>query len=157
MIFAIAIFVAGIVMFVSIILICSNYNTQALTYDRNIVSKINYSNEFSNDLLNIKAATGIHEAKYVSIVQDAAYVGNKAFSPNPINIKVRDTITWTNDDVETHTVTSGLGFNNPDFGKKFDSGIMEYKQTFSHQFGIAGELDYFCQFHPTMVGKVIVN
>ena len=51
----------------------------------------------------------ISEAKHVSIVQDAAYLGNKAVSPNPINIKVGDTITWTNDDIETHTVTSDFG------------------------------------------------
>ena len=62
-------------------------------------------------------------------VQDAAYVGNRAFSPNPINIKVEDTITWTNDDIETHTVTSGLGFDS-EFGKKFISGIMGYKRLF---------------------------
>ena len=63
-------------------------------------------------------------------VQDAAYLGNRAFSPNPINIKVEDTITWTNDDIETHTVTSGLGFNDSEFGKKFISGIMGYKRLF---------------------------
>lgn len=84
-------------------------------------------------------------------------MGNKAFSSNPIDIKVGDAITWTNDDSETHTITSGSGFNSPDFGKKFDSWIMEYKQTLSYKFGIAGELDYFCQFHQTMVGKVIVK
>src|SRR5918912_823682 len=62
----------------------------------------------------------ISEAKHVSIVQyAAAYLGNKAVSPNPINIKVGDTITWTNDDIETHTVTLDFGFNDSDFGKGF--------------------------------------
>jgi plastocyanin len=63
----------------------------------------------------------------------------------------------TNDEIETHAVTSGFGFNDSDFGKKFDSGIMGYKQTFSHRFTIGSELDYFCQFQPTMVGKVTVT
>ena len=68
-------------------------------------------------MVKIKASTTIH----VLIVQHAAYVGNKAFSPNPINVKVGDTITWINNDVE---ITSGLGFSAPDFGKKFDSGLL---------------------------------
>ena len=85
----------------------------------------------------------ISEAKHVSIVQyAAAYLGNKAVSPNPINIKVGDTITWTNDDIETHTVTLDFGFNDSDFGKGFDYGIIGYKQTFSHKFTTGSELDY---------------
>ncbi|MFL6508185.1 MAG: plastocyanin/azurin family copper-binding protein, partial [Nitrososphaeraceae archaeon] len=31
------------------------------------------------------------------------------------------------------------------------------KQTFSHKFDTAGEFPYFCQLHPTMVGKVVVS
>jgi len=42
---------------------------------------------------------------------------DKAFSPNPVSIKVRDPITWINNDVETHTVPSGLGFSDPNLGK----------------------------------------
>ncbi|HZD34572.1 MAG TPA: hypothetical protein VE130_05160 [Nitrososphaeraceae archaeon] len=48
----------------------------------------------------------------VSIVPGAANLGDKAYSPNPINIKVGDTIRWTNDDTSDtpfHTVTSGTG------------------------------------------------
>ena len=93
----------------------------------------------------------------VSIVRDAAYVGNKAFSPNPINIKTADTITWIDNDIETHTVTSGAGFNDHSIGKLFDSGILNYAQSFSHTFNTIGQFSYFCQFHPTMIGKVIVK
>ncbi|MGB8036142.1 MAG: multicopper oxidase domain-containing protein, partial [Nitrososphaeraceae archaeon] len=44
----------------------------------------------------------------VSIVNGAATLGNKAFSPNLIRIKVGTTVTWTNNDNNLHTVTSGI-------------------------------------------------
>ena len=43
----------------------------------------------------------------VLIVPGAGILGDKGFSPNPINVKVGDTVTWTNSDNMEHTVTSG--------------------------------------------------
>jgi plastocyanin len=40
----------------------------------------------------------------------------KAFSPNPIRVKVGDTLIWTNDDFLFHTVTLGTGMS--DKGEK---------------------------------------
>jgi plastocyanin len=102
----------------------------------------------------------------VSIQPGAATLATKAFFPNPVNVKVGDTITWTNNDNSSpafHTVTSGLGPNDTNLGKVFDSGLSGSNaltaqgKTFSHTFTIAGEFQYFCQLHPTMLGKVIVS
>src|SRR2546426_9278067 len=41
-----------------------------------------------------------------------------AFSPNPVNANVGDTVTWTNKDTMPHTITSGTNAT-PD--GKFDS------------------------------------
>jgi plastocyanin len=97
----------------------------------------------------------------VSIVPGAATLGDKGFSPNPINVKVGDTVTWTNGDNMEHTVTSGTGPSDPNMGKQFDSGlsgpfVLTEGKTFSHQFTKAGEFPYFCQIHPTLMGKVVV-
>jgi plastocyanin len=42
-------------------------------------------------------------------------------------------------------------------GKEFDSGFLTKGKTFDHIFKAAGEFAYFCEPHPTMVGKVIVS
>ena len=80
---------------------------------------------------------------------------DKAFSPNPVSIKVGDTITWINSDLETHTVTSGLSFSDHNLGKQFDSGFLGEKQTFSRKFKTPGQSNYFCELHPAMVGKLV--
>jgi plastocyanin len=98
----------------------------------------------------------------VLIVPGAGTLGDKGFSPNPIHVKVGDTVTWTNVDNMEHTVTSGTGPSDRSKGKQFDSGlsgptVLTAGKTFSHQFTKAGESPYFCQIHPTLVGKVVVS
>jgi plastocyanin len=93
----------------------------------------------------------------VSIVEEASEMGDQAYDPNPVKIKLGDSVTWTNDDSQIHTVTSGTGSDDPNLGKDFDSSMLSQNQTFSHKFTTAGEFPYFCQLHPTMVGKVVVS
>lgn len=61
-----------------------------------------------------------------------------------------------------HTVTSGTGPRDRSMGKQFDSGlsgptVLTAGKTFTHQFTNAGEFPYFCEIHPTLVGKVVVS
>lgn len=81
------------------------------------------------------------------------------FEPDPIQVNVGDTVTWTNVDSQPHTVTSGSN-GTPD--SKFDSSpnfqpLMVSQATFSHTFTEAGNYPYYCALHPNMVGTVIVN
>jgi plastocyanin len=95
-----------------------------------------------------------------SIVPGASTMGDKAFSPNPLNIKLGDSVTWINDDSTVHTVTSGTGPTDPNVGKEFDSGLktlMSPGETFSFTFDKAGEFPYYCAVHPTMIGTVIIS
>jgi plastocyanin len=149
--------VLTIIFLISLLIIFSR-TSLALT-DHSVLKSQDFDkhNGITNALVRVSASALIpHEIK-ISIVPDAAYVGNKAFSPNPVNIKAGDTITWIDNDVETHTVTSGSGYNDASAGKLFDSGILDYGQGFSHTFNIREEFSYFCQFHPSMTGKVIVK
>jgi plastocyanin len=79
---------------------------------------------------------------YVSLV-------NLAFSPATLTVKVGTTITWTNNDSMTHTVTSDNGV--------FDSGNLTPGQTFSYTFNNAGTFTYHCVIHSYMKGTIIVQ
>jgi len=120
--------------------------------------------DVKNNTANMTTASGGTNSTggiSVSIVPGAATLADKAFSPNPINVKVGGTVTWSDKDTTApHTVTSGTGSSDPNKGKEFDSGLstlLTAGKTFSHTFKTAGEIPYFCIIHPTMVGKVVVK
>src|SRR5215217_4157633 len=89
----------------------------------------------------------------VSIVPGASTLTTDAFSPNPIQVSVGATVTWTNSDAEPHTVNAGE-YATP--SRLFDSYIPP-AGTFEHTFTEAGEYPYFCLLHPNMVGTIIVG
>jgi plastocyanin len=90
----------------------------------------------------------------VSIVSGSSTLTTDAFSPNPIQVSVGTTVTWTNNDAQPHTVNSG---ENATPSGLFDSPIMAPQATFEYTFTEAGEFPYFCILHPNMVGTVSVS
>ncbi|MGH9991998.1 MAG: plastocyanin/azurin family copper-binding protein [Nitrososphaera sp.] len=95
----------------------------------------------------------------VNIVEGSSTLTDKAYSPNPVEINVGDTVIWTNQDPIPHTATSGTSPDpNGMFGGNAESGgtILTKGNTQSHTFTEAGEFPYFCTLHPTMSGMVKV-
>lgn len=79
---------------------------------------------------------------------------NSCYLPSIITIKQGQQVTWSNEDVAFHTVTSGL-YDEP--SDLFDSGHLDPEQKFIVSFDEQGTFDYFCSLHPWMAGKVIVE
>ncbi|MFB5605164.1 MAG: plastocyanin/azurin family copper-binding protein, partial [Nitrosarchaeum sp.] len=87
------------------------------------------------------------------------------FDPPVISITIGDTITWYNDDRESHTITSGEGsgrfgwmrdnFGTPD--NYFDSERFLPGESWSFKFDEIGNFSYFCKIHPWMEGIIIVE
>jgi plastocyanin len=105
------------------------------------------------------ASGGNTTTSSVSIVSGASTLTTDAYSPNPIQVSVGTTVTWTNNDSQPHTVTSGSN-GQPD--NKFNSSpnftpLLNPGQTFSFTFTEAGEYPYYCMLHPNMVGTVNVS
>jgi hypothetical protein len=72
--------------------------------------------------------------------------GTGAYSPDPINISVGDTVQWTNNDSGIpHTVTSGSasGFSN----SPLSSPTISSGQTFQFTFNNPGTFTYGCSIH----------
>ena len=74
---------------------------------------------------------------------------NMAFSPASLTATAGTTVTWTNNDGMTHTVTAD--------DISFDSGNILMGNKFSKIFSTAGTFAYHCTIHPTMKGTIIVK
>jgi len=87
------------------------------------------------------------------------------YLPRQITVQTNDTITWTNNDTEAHTVTSGVsaGIESLMNNKRgtpngiFDSGSFKPGQSWTHIFTNPGTYTYFCTIHPWMEGIVRVQ
>ncbi|MGK5081990.1 plastocyanin/azurin family copper-binding protein [Bdellovibrionota bacterium FG-1] len=87
----------------------------------------------------------------VHIPVNAAGMGPAAFGPNPLVVPPGTLVTWTNDDPNTHTVTSDSGL--------WDSGPLEEGDAFSYTFTSPGVFPYHCSIHgsQSMSGSVQVT
>jgi len=47
--------------------------------------------------------------------------------------------------------------NDINAGKQFDSKAILAGQSYSHTFSKSGTYEYYCLYHPSMVGEIIVN
>jgi plastocyanin len=90
----------------------------------------------------------------VSITSGSSAKTTDAFQPNPAQVSIGATVTWTNDDSQPHTVTAG---ENATSDQQFNSDLMAPAATFSHTFTEPGDYPYFCLIHPNMVGEVSVG
>jgi plastocyanin len=131
---------------------------QVLENDPNIRSEIRQwlgagggdSGQNSQQEISSSTLPAIHEGITVSIVGSS---GRNSYNPNPIEIKVGDTVTWINNDSSPHTVTSSSN----DGSITFDSDVLRRGETFSFTFDKEGQYPYLCTLHPSMVGTVVVS
>jgi plastocyanin len=71
------------------------------------------------------------------------------FTPDPIQVPVGATVTWTNGDAIQHSVTAADG--------SFDSGFFTQGESFSRTFDQPGTYMYVCARHASMRGEVDVT
>ena len=75
-------------------------------------------------------------------------MNNVAYVPATISAKVGDTIVWNNGDIVAHTATAR--------DKSWDLMVMP-KKSASLAVKKAGSIEYYCKFHPNMVGHIEVK
>lgn len=80
-----------------------------------------------------------------------ANISNYTYLPTEMTVPVSTTVTWTNHDDDSHTVTSA------DANKLFDSGEISKDKTFQFTFTQPGTYNYRCTIHDGMNGVVVVK
>jgi hypothetical protein len=102
------------------------------------------------------------ESYVINIVEGADNPDNQIFwhIPSSRNLQGElvitegDSITWRNQDMVDHTVTSG----SPETGPNglFDSSLLGQDDSVTVEFTEAGVYPYFCTIHPWMIGTITV-
>ena len=77
------------------------------------------------------------------------------YDPQVIDVTVGTTVEWENLDNTIHTVTSGDPTGGAD--EVFDSDVIAAGDKYEFTFTDVGSQDYYCTFHPWMVGTVNVE
>jgi plastocyanin len=93
-------------------------------------------------LLSLGAMAVPARAATIQIVMD-----NLVISPAEVSARVGDTIEWINKDVLAHTATARNG--------DFDV-MMPPKKTVTSVVKKAGQIEYYCRFHPNMKAVLVV-
>ena len=93
-------------------------------------------------------------------------VKNVSFEPAKVVIEPGTTVKWVNRDPIDHDVTSGTAVAGRKARKmektkfpdgEFRSRVFGKGKVFEHTFTEEGEYPYFCNLHPVMRGKVVVE
>ncbi|HLH21303.1 MAG TPA: cupredoxin family copper-binding protein [Chloroflexota bacterium] len=71
------------------------------------------------------------------------------FSTPTLTVPAGTTVTWTNHDVEPHTVTAD--------DRSFGSRGLDTNETFAFTFDTPGTYAYHCALHPQMRGQIVVQ
>jgi plastocyanin len=126
----------------------SNIAPQAKT--DSTISNEDDSNSSTNTSSPSSSLPGTKDVSITGVYQD------NSFEPNSIEINAGESVTWTNNDNEIHDITSG-NEEEEGMGQEFVSGTLSTGKSFSHTFDRPGTYPYFCSFHESMTGEVIVK
>jgi plastocyanin len=95
----------------------------------------------------------------LNILEGSSIQGSPDYDPDELTVSAGAEVTVVNQDTVLHTVTSGTGTSDPQSAQMFDSSFIGPGQsaTLSLAQVAAGQYDYYCQVHPYMTGKLVVQ
>ncbi len=84
-----------------------------------------------------------------AVVDHQVEIKGFAFVPERLDVKVGDTVTFTNLDIVPHTATAN--------DKSWDTGNLDQNESATITITADMMADYFCLFHPNMVAALQVT
>jgi plastocyanin len=97
------------------------------------------------------STTTSSDTRSSSLTGPQIMISDFLFYPASITVVIgkNNTVTWTNSDVATHTVSA--------LNQSFNSGDIDTGHSWTHEFLTPGNYTYQCSYHPWMQGAVIVK
>lgn len=105
---------------------------------------------YSNNSMNGPSFTPVPSGATTVLAPNGAYLGpGNGFTPPTLTVPAGTTVTWGNNDVTAHTVTSDTGL--------FNSNNLNSGNTFQVKFDNPGQYKYHCSIHSFMTGTIVVQ
>lgn len=98
------------------------------------------------DMHGMMGGSGL-ETTGVASGQGPVRIVDFSFQPTVLTVTPGTRVTWTNEDSAPHTAT----------GDSFDTGRLNQGGSAPVTFDTPGEFRYKCEYHPSMVGRVVVS
>jgi len=76
-------------------------------------------------------------------------ITSAGYSPASLTVVMGSSVTWTNNDYTTHTVTAN--------DNSFNSGDIAAGHSFTKTFDVQGTFAYHCVYHSTMKATIIIS
>lgn len=100
------------------------------------------------------------EQNHIKIIPGSALADQEDnYIPKLVNIQlgIDNLVVWTNDDETPHTVTPDHSYADSYSGKFGSDGVLKAGEVYEFLFTEETEMDYHCDPHPWMKGKLIVT
>jgi plastocyanin len=97
-----------------------------------------------------EAGGGCHSDVFADEATTAVEMSKNCFTPTVARVQPGDTVAFTSNDPEAHSVTGVAGTWGNDENIRLGESV-------TYQFDDAGVFPYFCYFHPSMVGAIVVG
>ncbi len=108
-----------------------------------------YFHDFTSMIPSVTTSAAIKPLIPSKIAPNEVWIINREFLPQTMTVKAGTTLTWTNKDMEEHTVTFSNGLIN--------MRLVARGVSFNYTFTERGTFDYYCDPHREMKGKLIVE
>lgn len=109
----------------------------------------NKNNSSTTTTMDMSSSTNSNNS--APVATNKVTIKNFAFSPASITVKKGTTVTWTNSDSVTHTVTGKDSQTGP------NSGDLAPGESYNFTFNAVGTYHYHCTIHTEMLGTVTVT
>ena len=134
-----------------LVVLPSNGTVSSIPETPNSIYTLTTSNTTTSSALTLTTLTNSNGGQVSIVPNSGSNESSTGYSPAILHvvIGVNNTVTWTNNDQVTHTVTAN--------DASWDSGLMQPGQIYVHTFTTPGTYKYHCQIHAWMNGTVIVS
>jgi plastocyanin len=103
------------------------------------------------------AGGGCHSDAFSDEANTEIELSKNCFEPTVARVNPGDTVTFNNSDPDAHAITGAVNSWGMTNGVGTAGDQINHGESVSYQFESSGVFPYYCAFHPSMIGAIVVG